>query len=198
MTTFSQGPFGGGPFSADDTTNVLNAWGFEFSGHSFYVLNLGRFGTFALDLTTGQWSEWAGYNRVALHTAFGTQSDDTPVMLSHTGTLLKMVQADKDYDGPLQCYATGGYPVRGRNGEPCFDLFLSGMLSGYAAGTMKLYYSDDTGVTWRQADPTINANGEARWSSLGMMNPPMRAFCIADESKYRQIFNLNVDDGSGD
>jgi len=154
----------------------------NWNGHDFYVLHIPTEGSFAYDLTTGEWSEWSSYQADLFRTNCSCVGPNNVAILgdSATGalyTLAEDARTDTNDADPVVFEFSGllkivGPPVRNHNLR--LDTY-----TGLAASTeddpmVQLATSDDHGKTWkdRGSQPLRRQGERARrvlWRALGML-----------------------------
>ena len=185
----------------------LRAWGFVFEGHSFYSLTTTE-GTFVYDAATGEWAEFASYNRAGWRAHVGTQIGDGRVIAGDDTTgQLWLVDRNALTDGadPIVRLFSAGVPTAG-GGFSLDSVLLDMSTGGAVAGktpVIEMRRSGDGGRTysdWRQA--SAGRTGEYRrriaWRRLGHIEEPgvVMEFRMTDAAPWR-ISRLRINDASG-
>jgi hypothetical protein len=93
----------------------------------------------------------------------------------------------------------GQLTMRGRDGTPCYAIFLTGDNYGTTADdftpAVTLEYSDDAGVTYIAADTLpLDTALSYEWLSLGQIEAPGRLFKITDNGVFRRIDDMKMND----
>lgn len=173
------------------TPERSRAWTFTFDGHTFYVLDLAKEGTFLYDMTTGQWSQFqtAGYDTWNMHN--GTTWGEGRVVGGDalSGFVWEMnpdMTVDEGFRS-LTHIVTGGLVTRSRVRLAVESLRLTasvGTDTDTLGASVSLRWSDNLGKTW-SGYQTISLtasdfDGEIAWRSLGSFAAPGRVFEISD------------------
>lgn len=145
----------------------------EDERHKFVCLRLDTV-TFAYDVTSGQWCEFASYGRSNFRVHMGMGDDET-------GTVWKWEGYD-DNGAVLERRFMAGteldQAVLVRNFRLECEVGGTQFLAGdYAEPTIEVRFSDDAGRTWTDWEPEgLGAQGEYRrrveWRALGMFDAP--------------------------
>ena len=183
------------------------AWTFRLDGHIFYVLDLGKEGTFLYDLTTKQWCEfstkgfygwnmragsvWGPHNRIA-----GADSV--------TPTVWQLDPSQRLDDGfrTISHFVTGAVPTRNRTYLAVESVRITGSFGDLGEmgedvqATFTMRFSDDQGKTW-SSDYTLvlvpeDWDGEIAWRSLGSFMAPGRTFEFEDEGGLLRIDGADI------
>jgi hypothetical protein len=166
-------------------------------GHVFYVLDLGREGTFLYDDTTGEWSKWitANYNTWNLTngTMWGQRIVGGDILTTDTWEMQPGALFDNG-SAEITHVVTGGLVKRNRVFVSVDALRLNcsvGQLDDVNGATVQMSFSDDQGQTWVDMD-TISLtesdfDGEVAWRSLGSFAAPGRIFRITDVGGFLRI-----------
>lgn len=181
-----------------ECTAYVTAW----PGHLFYVLNIPGQGTFAYDVTTKTWSEFATKDRDNFRVSCGV------VTSIETGGNAWMGDAEdghiwaweasqyKDKLEPMQRAVS--FAARVESGRiPCVRFELQCKVGvgneDCAAPLVEMRYSNDLGQTWSTPrSRSLGAKGQyaphhrPKWLKLGLMRSPGRMFEVmcADEVQF--------------
>lgn len=141
----------------------FRVWQTTFEGHMVYALQLGRFRTLILDITTEQWLTWTIYNEEYLpqHMAIAWSGQSAyPCVLASADSGAMWVM-DPDYrlddtsDGLdytlIPCVVTGGVPMRMRETVGCNEVYLTASL-GLISWPDIIYLVDPDGAYLLDAD----------------------------------------------
>jgi hypothetical protein len=166
----------------------VTALAISLEGHSFYLLNIPGQGSFAFDIASGQWAEWASWGRdVFRGRCVVSAGGETFVGDDETGTVWKLAPGVyRDGTDPISFIASCFMPMPGGSAR-CDNLVLQGARGvGLASGQgvdpqVEMRWSDDQGRTWsRWRAAPMGALGEYRrravWQRLGTIREPGRAF----------------------
>lgn len=164
-----------------------SAFTVDYSGHSFYVLNIVGFGTWALDVAYDRWSEWSSWGedrfRVSVSDRDGFMGD------ALSGRILGFDgKRYRDLDDPLERVVSTFKPLK--NGMlKNFNLALHcvqgvGTLSGRGSDpVVEMRFSDHLGIdftNWMEAPlgkhMVRGKESLAMWTSLGSFPSPGRLF----------------------
>jgi len=177
-----------------------DAWTFVLDGHRFYVLPLGREGTMAYDVTTGEWSElqtdgFKGLN-FSNGVMWGLRIMGGDVLYSNLYEMVPSQTLDEGWR-PIKHVVTGGIPLRGRYsvGVSNFTLTASVNKLQLTGEPISLSFSDDNGVTWSpelSIDLTGVSTQDLIWNSLGSFSNPGRVFRVTDYAGPVRIDGANV------
>lgn len=164
---------------------LIKAWVFGSEGHSFYVLSLNTEGTWAYDLKTGGWFEWASINRDQWRAHLGRSCWPGVVLAGddETAQVWQISTTGTDDGGEvIEQKFTAGTPIDGRitNSNVSLDCAVGQVAVGETAA-INLEYSDDQGRTWTdEGECSLGLIGDyetrVRWNRMGMMRPPSRIF----------------------
>lgn len=154
-------------------------WQFDFEGNKFLCVRTDA-ETLALNVRTGQWSEFASYGK----DNFLAQCEDGGLFgSSEDGGILEFNTLHTDLDGVLERRFRAGFPVDG-GGLKLSNLRLRTnagntpyLASDYANPLVEMRFSRDTGKTWADWRSTsLGAQGDYRtrieWRALGMFDDP--------------------------
>lgn len=165
----------------------LRAWSYAEDGHTMYVLTLDT-GTWAFDVSSGQWSEFESYERPFWRAHVGETGDNFTVAGDDELGLLYRLDPDEPTDNGdfMTRIVTGGVTVVGQP-QRCdsFQLYAT-------TGTIedpnfypsaRVSWSDDFGQTYGDwEDVTLRKQGNygqpIRINRLGAMRYPGRLFQI--------------------
>lgn len=167
------------------SASSLDAWSFKWSGHAFYVLNIGGQGTFVCDSATSEWAEWGTYAETGWIAAVGCMSGTSVIVGSNSTGALYTLDDDvaEDATGVVQRIFAALAPVN--KATPCHNLLIeasTGQVATLAtAPEVEMRYSDDYGNTWGDWEAvSLGEQGEYRvqpvWVGLGLMDAPGRVF----------------------
>lgn len=208
-------------------TPLLRAWSFTLDAHDFYVLKLGTGGkTLVFDLTTKEWSWWSSAGSSSWRASVGVNWDSAGSIPQEFGSnvivgddtlgVLWVLDPSQGFDdsvvevapdtaappAPFPRVATAQIPVRGRNFEQVFNVFLAATTGepALAGNTFQLEYSDDKGQTYVLAgQPQTVEEGdydqEFYWTSLGCLRSPGRLFRLTDNGSFPKIDSLDINVG---
>lgn len=193
----------------------LRAWHFSLDGHDFYVLRLGTDMTIVHDLTTGQWSWWHSPDRQNWRANYGFNWLSSGPNSADYGSnvfvgddeegVVWALDPEQAYDekpaGGLEYFlrvATGQIATRTRRFLSVFQAYLMGSLGrpAYIGAEVKLEYSDDSGLTFKDAGDievrNLDRVQELAWRSLGRIYAPGRLFRVTDDGAVARIDSLDV------
>jgi hypothetical protein len=166
------------------------AWAFDFDGHAFYVLDLGQEGTFAFDLTTGTWCEFATTGYDTWNMRNGTLFNGKVTAGDSINPIVWQLDPDQPLDEGWRTVAhivTGLIDVRNRKAMRHDALRLTasvGQLGEATGAEIRMRFSDDFGKTWTDyftialVDKAYTQ--ELAWRSLGPISAPGRVIEISD------------------
>jgi len=156
-----------------------SAWTFSYSGHLYYVLNIPGQGSFAYDLSTQVWSEFASEGNVTWRPHVGASNADTVICGdSTTGALWTVTDAYTDAGTLIRrttnaSVAIVGAPVR--NDDFAIDFGASGPC------TLNLRWADAdeflSDQAWQPLDAPAGAS-VVTLRRLGQARAPYRQFEI--------------------
>jgi hypothetical protein len=164
---------------------TVSCFGFIDEGHSFFCVRLDD-GTFAFDLATEQWCEFASSGRSNFRARCATAPGNVPYFGDdETGTLWQLAGYDDDGLG-IERIVTAGVPLD----EPAIvdrlaveaNTGWTDVLSGQGSSPLvELRSSRDAGATWGDWDAaSLGAQGQyrtkAEWRRLGMYDSPGALF----------------------
>ena len=197
----------------------VRVWTYTLDGHDFYVMRLGNLETLVYDVSTGQWSVWAGGQDETWKAYTGQNWIGSGPLAYAYGS--NVVVGD-DGNGSIyfldptqyvdDASATGSSQVtferilqgqltkRGYDNTKVFAVELLGSIgkmSNPDLTNVTLYYSDDRGQTYTSAGTITVANNETDkrvdWRSLGSFSAPGRLFKLVDDGALQRIDNLTVE-----
>lgn len=159
----------------------VSVFRFLYQGHSFFCVRLDS-ATFAYDIATGQWCEFASYGRSNYAAACAVDIDGKPLFGdSLYGSLWQFAGHDDD-GAQLERLFTAAAPLNGPAQVNTLGLIVNvgqtGLLSGdYAEPVVEMRTSRDAAQTWgNYRSAPLGAQGEYRtrteWRRLGMFDPP--------------------------
>lgn len=168
---------------------VQRAWTFDLDGHSFYVLQLGKQGTFILDKTTGVWCQWEteGFETWNMENGW-TWDGDRIIAGDNSSPIVWEYNPNSTLDDdfrPMRRKVTGVIPLRGRDTLTILGMHLSASLGDSAAGAeIRMRFSDNQGKDWSMwygisLEPN-NFNQVLNFRSLGTARAPGRVFEVED------------------
>lgn len=173
--------------------------------HRFVVVRLDT-ETWAYDVTTRQWCEWASDGRDNFR---GACSDGTYLGDDETGKLWRF-SGYQDAGGTLTRVVGGGFPVTGgvvpvNNVRIRCEVGTTGYLSGdYTPAEIEMRFSDDGGNTWSDWEAeSLGAQGDYRtmpeWRALGLADYPGRVFefRVSDPVSFRFSGAFINEEGGG-
>jgi len=160
-------------------TAAPSAWTFSYSGHLYYVLNIPGQGSFAYDLSTQVWSEFASEGNVTWRPHVGASNADTVICGDSTsGALWTVIDAYTDAGTLIRRTTNASVAIVGgpvRNGSLAIDLGAS------APCTVNLRWADAdeylTDQPWQALDAQAGAN-VLTYRRLGQARAPYRQFEI--------------------
>lgn len=156
----------------------------SFEGHEFYVLTIPGKGTFALDVSTGQWAEWQTYGETTFKILTCTQVKTEAYLGDAEGNVYTWGFGVHTDAGDLITRICSAYlPIRAGvapNSNVCLQA-LTGVADATGQGAepiVELRYSDN-GKTWSDWEPeSLGLIGDfdqkAVWRRLGQMGSPGR------------------------
>jgi hypothetical protein len=154
----------------------------NWNGHDFYVLHIPTEGSFAYDLTTGEWSEWSSYGADTFRTNCACIGQNNVAILGDdaTGALYTLSEDDRtdvtsaspvvfEFSGLLKIV---GPPTRNHNVR--LDTYTGLAESAEDDPMVQLATSDDHGKTWKdRGSQPLRRQGERAkrvlWRALGML-----------------------------
>jgi hypothetical protein len=134
-------------------SGTVAAFGFVHEGHSFFCVRLDD-GTFAFDVATGQWCEFASHGRDNFRGQCAVSSGtDVYIGDDESGTLWTL-SGSEDACGPFERLFTAAFPITGRtvavdNLNVEANVGWTHLLSGQGSEpTIEMRSSRDKGATW--------------------------------------------------
>lgn len=168
-------------------TNIegCTAFAVTFEGHAFYVLAIPGEGTFAYDITTDRWSQWASYNRQLFRCSHAIMVGAQAYLGDRqSGAVFRFDPAGlTDAGEPIERLASFFIPVDGPT--RCNNIVLHAALGvGSEAGSdpvVELRHTDTHVDDWSSwiAEPLGKIGQTAAppiFRGLGLMNSPGRYF----------------------
>lgn len=183
--------------------NRTRAWMWTLDGHTFYILDLGAEGTFAYDISTGQWARFQTAGFQGWNVRAGTMwGEDNRIVGGDTlyGTVWE-VDPDTFLDEgfrDIEHIVTGGVMTRSRRFYSVDELRIAGSLGMFTSegeAVIRLRFSDDNGETWvTMPDPELESGSptEVVWRSLGSFMAPGRVFEVSDIGGMFRIDGADV------
>jgi hypothetical protein len=175
---------------------TVDAWAFDFDGHTFYVLNLGDEGTFVYDLLTDTWSQFKTEGLPVWNMQAGLTWNKQVVALDQGNPTIWYLDPSSALDDgikPITRVATGGLPARNRNFIPngAFRITISGGVPTEDPATVTLEISDDAGNTFSNVGSQPLVTGDFKpdisWLSLGAISQPGRIYRITDTGGFFRL-----------
>jgi hypothetical protein len=182
----------------------MRAWTFPFDGHKFYVLSLGKRGTWVYDFTTQQWAQWEtdGYEGIwnmegglAWKGEVFAADNINPIIWRlnpHSGI-------DDDFR-PMTRFVTGFVPHMERSylSNYAFRVTASlGVPDDPDTAELKFSFSDDSGKTFSAERLIIitpdDFTQDLEFHSLGSIRKPGRVYKIEDVGALTRISGCNTD-----
>ena len=185
----------------------LRAWAFVFEGHALYCLTTSE-GTFVYDFASGEWCEFASYNRTGWRAHVGTQLGDGRVIAGDDTTgQLWLIDRNALTDGPDPIARLFSAAIPTGGGGFSLDSVLLDMSTGGAAlvvdPVVEMRRSGDGGRTWgnwRQASVGKQGQYQRRiaFRRLGHIEEPgvVMEFRMTDAAPWR-ISRVRVNDANG-
>lgn len=189
----------GGP---DDFTP--RAWTFDLDGHSFYVLSLGKRGTFVYDITTDQWSKWetSGYDGI-WNMERGITWENTTIAADSLNPNIWRLDPHSGLDEnfrPMTREVTGLINHRDRNWLPNYAARITASLGepdDPLTATLSFSFSDDGGHTFSTPIMTTitqdDFTQDLEFRNLGSIRKPGRVYSIVDTGALTRIDGADVD-----
>ena len=179
----------------------LRAWGFTLDGHSFYVLRLGRLGTWVYDKRTDQFCRWQTGIYDIWDSGNGTNWNKRVVTGAYADPHIYELDMTSALDNvgvvvggiPITRTVTGLVSVRRRDTVSCDGVYVAASVGFPVSGsaTMTLSYSDDYGNTFTVPRSVALGGSDTRkeiaFRSLGLMRAPGRVFSIVDSGAVVRI-----------
>lgn len=165
--------------------NECSAFRTAFAGHDFYVINIPLVGSYAYDVATQSWSEWASYGEDTLRVSCGTYADSGSLMGSAIdGKVYTWSDSELTDDGDPIEYKFAAYIPTISRGQVLHTLSVKGLFGSSVIGnddhTIEMRYSDD-GITWSGwSQRSLGATGQyattAVWLRQGLIGSVGRSF----------------------
>lgn len=160
-------------------TGTPSAWSFSYSGHLYYVLNIPGQGSFAYDISTQNWSEFASEGYATWRAHVGTATQDTVLCGdSQTGAVWKLSDSATDAGTLIRRTATASVVVMGR---PVRNDDISIDIGANASCAVNLRWADaDEDLALQPAVSLQAAAGGnvLTYRRLGQASQPYREFEI--------------------
>lgn len=190
----------------------IKSWGFTLDGHDFYVMRLGAKGkTLVYDLSTGQWSHWASFNRTSWRPFTGMNWTTSAGIAHQYGSniiagddssgVIWVLDPDATNDevvgtgDPItfERVATAQVLASGRDRIPSNSVYVRATKQ---PGDVRLEYSDNLGEDYASAGDiqVTEYNQEIVWRSLGQVRAPGRLFRIVDTGALPRIDGLEINE----
>ena len=177
---------------SDSTISSLEAFTYEQDGHFFYILSAIE-GTWALDITTGEWSERETHLKSNSITRYHAQFDGKELVGDSTSNKIGYFDRNTYTEyGDVQRMEWTYMPVYAQGQRAFHDRFEIVMETGVGLTVgqgsdpkIMLQYSDDGGVTYKSLpDKNIGPLGErftrAVWHNLGSSRQRVYKAAISD------------------
>ena len=183
---------------------TLSSFAYNLDGHYNYGIHVEGYGTYVLDRTTGQWSQYASGDLELWNARYHEKWGDKFYASSLLDSTLLEIDPDAILDDSFrsnQFTVTGRVESQSRRyiKNPEAQLFGSVGLRG---GAINLSFSDDEGDTFSPTRTVSVAPGardaNVMFYDLGSVRAPGRVFKITDEGTLRRIQSLKVILGDGD
>lgn len=177
-------------------TSRKRAWSYVLDGHTFYVLDMGREGTFVYDTITSQWAQFITTGYLNWNFANGCMWGQRIVAGDLITTDMWEMNPSSLFDNgatSIVHIVTGGVVTRSRvfHSVDSFNLACSIGQSQSASGTVLLSFSDDQGKTWTDMNTITltqgDFGGEIAWNGLGSFESPGRIFRVTDTGGFLRI-----------
>lgn len=180
------------------------AWTYDLDGHTFYVLDLSKEGTWVYDFSTQKWSkfETPGYGGWNFINGFAWESQRLVVGGDAINPRVNFLDTTSGLDDgwrPVNYIVTGGLPSRDRALKTVGSLRLA-CSAGYtrdSSPTMTMRFSDNNGATWSQNYGFNLLSGQynqrVEWNSLGGFTIPGRVFEFSDQGGLVRIDGAEVE-----
>jgi hypothetical protein len=192
---------------ANTPATSLKAWTFTFEGHAFYVLTTVD-GTFAYDISTTEWAEFASYGRTGWRAHVGAMLPNGTVVAGDdtTGMLWQLTRAALTDNGDaIVKLFTAGTPASGKGFA--LDNVELDMATGLASlgldPVIEMRRSRNGGLTWTNwraasAGKLGSYGKRVAWRRLGHVSEPgiIMEFRMTDAAPWR-ISRLRGNDASG-
>jgi hypothetical protein len=160
-------------------TGEPSAWSFSYSGHLYYVLNIPGQGSFAYDISTQNWSEFASEGHGTWRAHVGTSLQDIVLCGdSQTGAIWKLSDSATDAGTLIRRTATASVVVVGR---PVRNDDVSIDVGADASCTINLRWADAGEDLTSQPPASLQAAAGANVLTcrrLGQARQPWREFEI--------------------
>lgn len=168
------------------TPSAISGWSASFDGHSFYGLNIPGEGSFAYDISTARWSEFASHGQATFR---GRCSATTGGVIyfgdAEAGVVWSLdPESLTDDVDPIERVVSVFVPVQGVAAR-CDNILFVGSrgvgLEDNSNPQIQARWSDDGGRTWSNwRAQSLGLVGQyhkkAIWRRLGRMGSPGRAF----------------------
>lgn len=164
----------------------VSAFGFVHEGHSFFCIRLDD-ATFAYDLATQQWCEFASYDHDNFRARCATMEGSTAYLGDSESGSVWTFDGHDDDGAALERLFTAAFPIRG--GSVSIDNLIieanvgwTDLLAGQGSDPVaEMRSSRDAGATWDDWEPSdLGEQGEYRtktdWRALGMYDWPGAMF----------------------
>lgn len=186
---------------------AVSCFGFILEGHSFFCIRLDD-GTFAYDVSTGQWCEFACYGESNFRGRCAVTMDRTVYLGDDRDGTVWTLDGHEDASGVLERLFTAAFPLEGPYSVNSIrveaNVGQTALLSGQGATpVMEMRTSRDAGVTWgtwRSANMGSQGNYRTRteWRRLGMFDDPgfMAEFRVTDPIGLR-LSKVSIPEQSG-
>lgn len=184
--------------------NNIAAFQYDLDGHIFYGLHIEGQGTYLLDQTTGQWSQWYSGGMLYWNAQFHVKWGDDYYAASLSDNSIVMVNPDSVLDDSFRVNSfivTGRLESTSRRYVKNPEVQIFGSV-GLRGGVVKVRYSDDDGETWSSyrsiTVPAGDRDADVIAYNFGSVRQPGRLYEIYDEGTLRRIQSLQVKLGDGD
>ncbi len=160
-----------------ERTDAPSAWSFSYSGHLYYVLSIPGSGTFAYDVTTQNWSEFASEGHANWRAITGTSINDTVYAGdSQSGAIWKLSDSPTD-DGTLIRRTVSASVIIA--GKPARNDDVSIEVGADASCAVNLRWADADQTLADQPAVSLDAASGANiltYRRLGQARQPYREF----------------------
>lgn len=177
----------------------FSAIAFILDGHALWLISCDQ-GTFAYDVSTDSWHEWASYGLDRFRGHVAVASAGSKVILGDSeGSNLYTLDPTRGNDNgePIERVVGGGVPMIGRKSIDCLWLLCNTGASSDPdyLPVISARFSRDGGQTWgdpKQASlgQTGDYNKRVRWSRLGQYRQPGFLFEILDSDDVQTTFQF--------